>query len=119
MRLLEIWRLRAPLRIGRAHQADMIAVGIGDDGVAGTPERVPGRRHTLVAGLRQLRVCGVDGAAGREPETDHRIAACGVTTPTLVVNAGERRTVEMQREAVRQSEIDVMRSGPSPPDGGL
>src|SRR5918993_158386 len=86
-------------RVGGAHEADGGAVRVGDDGVAGTPERVVRRLSAGVAGGREVLVRAVDGVPVGEAEADdHARRPFG---PALVPPGGEGGAVDVEVEPAR------------------
>src|SRR5258708_19691631 len=63
-------RPRTACFVDRTHQADVVAIGIGHDRVARTPEGVEGRLPPRISGGGQLLIALVDSLPGREREPD-------------------------------------------------
>ena len=64
-----------------AHQPDVVAVGIGDDRIPGTPEGVKRRLAARVASRGQLGIPLVDRIPGGQRESDDDVHACGISAP--------------------------------------
>ena len=71
----EVRRRAATRRIGRADETDVIAVGIFDNGILRTPERIERRLCRLVAQPDQLRVNPIDVVACCNAEGHDHAAA--------------------------------------------
>src|SRR5207253_2502886 len=94
--------LRRPCPAGflhRAHQADVVAVGIGHDRVPGAPEGIKRRLPAPVAGRGQLGVAVIDGLPGREHEPEDHLGAGRVGAPGGVPPPGRLGRVQFQAEA--------------------
>src|SRR5581483_5280665 len=79
--------------------------------------RVVRRLAARVAGGGHVRVGRVDGLARRDPEADDDAApARRPVRPPGVVRLRERRAVEVEAEAVREVDVDVVRPALGSPD---
>src|SRR5581483_7259204 len=115
--LSQLGRRAAARPVDRAHEPDVVAVRVLDDSVARAPERVVRRLAARVAGGGHVRVGRVDGLARRDPEADDDAApARRPVRPPGVVRLRERRAVEVEAEAVREVDVDVVRPALGSPD---
>ena len=86
----QIWRCSAPRRVHGAHDADVVAVRVAHDRVAGAPERVPWRLRARVTEALQRVVNAVDVVASG----DHvGVAACALSPAGNQSMAAARRAV--------------------------
>ena len=103
--------------VRRAHQSNVIAVRVDDDGVARTPERVIRRLRSAIAQGDDVFEDPVYLFGIRVPEThDGSVALALERTPTCVVALGQGVTVECQFKPVRHCHDDVMGSRVRAPD---
>ena len=102
------------VRVDGAHEADVAAVGVLDDRVAGAPERVVGRLATLVPGRQQLGVPSVDRVTRRqrEPEDGPRAAVPGPDAG--VPDCGHLGVVELDADP-GEAHPDVVGTGAGRP----
>src|SRR5581483_11613904 len=115
--LSQLGRRAAARPVDRAHEPDVVGVRVLDDSVARAPERVVRRLAARVAGGGHVRVGRVDGLARRDPEADDDAAPSRrPVRPPGVVRLRERRAVEVEAEAVREVDVDVVRPALGSPD---
>src|SRR5207244_13439648 len=93
------WRPGPPGLVGWAHDPDVMAIGISDDGVPRPPEGVIGALHAVVASVRHVGVRYVDVIARRdEPSENHSRLLAGA--PRRVVEPGEMLVVDVNLDPV-------------------
>ena len=101
------WRWPTPpRRVSRAHDPDGVAIGISDDGIPCSPERVVRFLLRLVASRRQPLKQFVDGGPFDDAKPDDRSARS--STPATVPLLSERLAVEVDIEAVAGSDLAMV-----------
>src|SRR5439155_10506933 len=100
-----LWRPCPTRLVDRAHQTDVVAVGVGHDGVARSPESIEGGLPPGVAGAGEVGVAVVDGLPARKGEADHDARSSGVGAPARVPQSRRLRRVELEAEAARHRQL--------------